>query len=116
MLNYREPAITATSLLVPTVSMAVLLATDLPAEAQAAWNALAVAIAGLVTAVVVVSDRLVPAVTGVAQAVLALLAVHGLGLTAEQATGLTAFVAAVAGAWVRTQVTVAAPNRHVLNH
>lgn len=100
----REPALLATSLLAPAVGTLLLFLTDLPAGAQAGWNAAAVAIAGLITAVVAQRDRLAPAILGFAQAILALLTVYGLGMTAEQATGVMAFLALVVGAFVRTQV------------
>lgn len=109
-MNYREPAITATSLLAPLVGMIVLLVAGLSAEQQAVWNAVAVAVAGLITAAIVIRERLAPAIMGLAQAVLALLAVYGFGLSAEQSTGVMAFVAVAVGAYVRTQVSAAPEN------
>ncbi len=104
MLKYRESALTATSLLVPLVGLILLWAADMDAATQAGWNAVAVAAAGLISAALVVQDKLVPAILGFAQAVLQLLAVYGLGFTAEQTTGLLGFLALVLGAYVRTQV------------
>lgn len=104
MLRYREPALTATSLLAPFVGMLLLFFADLSAESQAAWYGAAVAIAGLITAVIAMRDRLAPAILGFAQAILSLLTVYGLGLTAEQSTGVMAFVALLVGAYIRTQI------------
>lgn len=105
MIRYREPALTATSLLTPLVGLILLFTADLSAEQQAAWNATAVAVAGLITAAIAVHDRLAPAVMGLAQAVLALLTVYGFGLSAEQSTAVTGFLALAVGAYIRTQVT-----------
>ena len=101
----REPALIVVSLLPPLVSTLLLFTADLSAEAQAAWNALALALSGLVTAALVARDRLAPAVLGFAQAVLAMLTVWGLALTAAQSTGVMGFVTVAVGMYVRTQVT-----------
>ena len=107
----EEPAVLLISLAAPFVQTLLLAFTNLSPEVQAAWNALAVAMAGGVTAWVVARERLLPALLGAAQAVVALLAVHGWGLSAEQATGLTAAVALFVGQFVRTQVTAIEPLR-----
>lgn len=101
-----EPALVLTTLLAPLVQTILLLVTDLPAGHQAAWNGLAVAIAGTATAFIVADGKAVPAILGAAQAVLGVLSVYGWGLSAEQTTGLMALVALVVGQFVRTQVTV----------
>lgn len=112
-MNFREPALTATTLLAPAVGLLLLFLTDLPAGAQAGWNAVAVAVAGLITAVIVLRDKLAPAILGLSQAVISLLTVYGLGMTAEQSTGTMAFLALLVGAYVRTQV--AAPAERAVN-
>lgn len=101
----REPALTATSLLAPLVGTLLLFLTNMTAESQAAWNAAAVAVAGLITAAIAVRDRLAPAILGLAQAVISLLTVYGLGLTAEQSTGVMGLLALVVGAYLRTQIS-----------
>lgn len=110
MLRYREPALTATALLAPAVGLLLLFLTDLPAGAQAGWNAVAVGVAGLITAVIALRDKLAPAILGLAQAVLSLVTVYGFGLTAEQSTGVMSFLALAVGAYVRTQIS-APPER-----
>ena len=101
----REPALLATSLLAPAVGTLLLFLTDMTAESQAAWNAVAVAVAGLITAAIAVRDRLAPAILGLAQAVIQILAVYGWGLTAEQTTGVMGLLALVVGAYLRTQIS-----------
>jgi nicotinamide riboside transporter PnuC len=100
----REAALIPTSLLAPFVGMLLLFFAGLSPEAQAAWNAVAVTVAGLISAVLVVRERLVPAILGLAQAVISLLSVYGWGMTAEQSTALMGFLALAVGAYVRTQV------------
>ena len=106
-----EPAVLLISTLAPFLQTLLLALTNLSPEVQAAWNALTVTVAGAVTAWVVARERLLPALLGAAQAVIALLAVHGFGLSAEQATGLSATLAVLVGQFVRTQVTAIEPLR-----
>jgi len=105
MLRYREPALTATALLAPAVGTLLLFIADLSPEAQAGWNGLAVAVAGLITSAIAIRERLAPTILGLAQAVISLLTVYGFGLSAEQSTGVMAFLALVVGAYVRGQIT-----------
>lgn len=112
MLRYREPALTATALLAPAVGLLLLFLADLSPESQAAWNGATLALAGLITAVIALRDRLAPAILGFAQAVLSLLTVHGWHLTAEQSTAVMSFLALAVGAYVRTQIS-APPERPV---
>lgn len=100
----REPVLMFTPLLAPLVGTVLLFVTDLDAADQAAWNAAAVAVAGLISAALVARDKLAPAILGLAQALVQLLSVWGLGLTAEQATGVLGFVALAVGMYLRTQV------------
>lgn len=104
-----EPAVLLTSLIAPAAQAIILAFTSLSPERQAGWNAVAVAVAGAATALAVSRDRLLPALLGAAQAVLALLAVYGWGLSAEQATGVSATLAVLIGQYVRTQVAVKPP-------
>lgn len=105
MLKYREPALTATTLLAPAVGLFLLLIADLDPATQAAWNAAAVAVAGLITAGLAAREKLAPAILGFTQAVLALLTVYGFGLSAEAATGVTGFVALIVGTYLRERIT-----------
>lgn len=105
LVRYREPALTATTLLAPAVGLLLLFITDLSPAAQAGWNGVAVSVAGLITAALVARDRLAPAILGFAQAVVGLLTVYGWGMNAEQTTAFMGFLALVVGAYVRTQST-----------
>lgn len=73
-------------------------------------NALVVAVLGVVTAWLVKGDALVAALIGVAQAMLALLIGFGLNLPTDLQASIMAFVAAVAAAYVHTQVTAPVPH------
>ena len=108
MLRYREPALTATTLLAPAVGLILLFVADLSPGEQAAWNGLAVAAAGLLTSLIVEREKLAPSILGLAQAVLGLLTVVGFGLSAEQTTGVMGFLALLVGAYIRTQVVAPA--------
>lgn len=75
---------------------------------QGVLNALAVTIAGLITAVMVRSDQMAPAVLGVLQAVLAVGLAFGWHLAPEQQSVIMAFATSVVAMFVRTQVTAPA--------
>ena len=109
MFRYREPALTATSLLAPLVGTLLLFFVNLTAGEQAAWNAVAVAAAGLITAAIAVREKLAPAILGLAQAVISVLTVYGFGLSAAQSTGVMAFLSLAVGAYIRTQIVAPAP-------
>lgn len=92
---------------------------DVDAETQAAVNATAAALMGLIVAAMV-HDGVVAALTGFAQSALALGMHFGLDWSAEQQAALMAFITVVAQAFVRTQVVapitaeaVPAPKRPV---
>lgn len=71
---------------------------------QGAVNAIAIGVAGLVTAIAVKSDQLAPAILGVVQAALALGLAFGWDLAPEQQSVVMAFAAAGVAMFVRTQV------------
>lgn len=73
-------------------------------DTQALINALATAIASAIVAVIVVKDKQVPALLGVAQALLALAVGLGLHVSAENQALIMSFVGGLAAAFVRTQV------------
>lgn len=112
----REPALilALVTSIIQVVSAFVL---PLTVTQQGVLNAAAVAVMGLVTAIMVNSDQLAPLVLGVIQALLAVGLAFGLAMTPENQSVIMAFAAAVIGMFVRTQVEapVSAHNRLGLN-
>lgn len=102
---YREPALLAASLLAPAVQTALLVWAGLSDEGQAVWNAVAVAVAGLVVAGLAARDKLAPAILGLAVAVLALASYYGWHLDAAQSTAIISLVTLILGAFLRTQIS-----------
>lgn len=76
---------------------------------QGVLNALAVAVAGLVTASLVSEEKAAPAVAGVVQSVLACALAFGVHLSPSLQSSVMAFTAAGVAFFIRTQVLVAAP-------
>lgn len=74
-------------------------------DTQALINALATAVASALVALIVRRDGQVPALLGVAQALLALAVGLGLHVSAENQALIMSFVGGLAAAFVRTQVT-----------
>ncbi len=72
-------------------------------------NAAALAIAGAITAFVVRSDNLLPAIVGAITAVVSVGAALGLNLDAAQQASLVVALGAIAAVIVRDRVTAAAP-------
>jgi hypothetical protein len=101
----REPALLYISLLAPIVqALAAFLFVDDPSM-QGVVNAAAVAVAGAITAFLVRADNLLPALTGAAQAVLALFVAFGLDWSPEQQASLMVPIGIIAGYIVRDRVT-----------
>lgn len=100
----RDPALWLT-LFATAVRLLAAFVIHLTDEQQAVLNAAATAIASLVVAVIVRRDGQVPALLGVAQALLALAIGFGLNVSAENQAVIMSFVGAVVAAFVRTQVT-----------
>jgi nicotinamide riboside transporter PnuC len=99
----REPALlTAFVSLLAQAGTVVFM--DLTPDMQGAVNAVAAAIAGIITAWGVAADKMLPFVLGLVQALLALGIAWGLQLTPEEQATVMGFVALVAGMFVRTQV------------
>lgn len=88
----------------PAVALLLSLFAGLPDGWETAINALAVALAGLCTAILVNSDKLVPAIIGVAQAVLTVGLAAGWHATPDQQAAAMTLVGLVAAGFVRTQV------------
>jgi hypothetical protein len=99
----REPALlTAAGSLLAQLGTALFM--DLSPEIQGAVNALAVAIAALLTSWGVAADKLLPILLGVVQAGIALALAFGVQLPAEDQSTIMAFVTMVLGAFMRTQL------------
>ena len=78
-------------------------------ETQSLINAALAAAFGLATAVAVAKEKVLPAIVGLAQALLALAVGFGWDLTGDQQSVLMAFVSIAASMFVRTQVTAPVP-------
>jgi hypothetical protein len=102
----REPALTLIAVVGPAVALLVSYFGDsLGADVQTAINAVAVAAAGILTAVFVHGgDKLAPALLGLAQAVVTLGLAAGWDMTPEQQAGFLTVAGILIGAFVRTQV------------
>jgi hypothetical protein len=106
---HREPAILYVSLLAPIVqAVAAFVFADSPTT-QGIVNTAAVAVAGAITAFVVRSDNLLPALTGAAQALIALVVAFGLHWTSAQQIALMIPISVIAGYVVRDRVTAPVP-------
>lgn len=99
----REPALWL-ALFSGLLQLASAFVFHLSPQEQGLIDASAAAVMGAVTAYVVQRDRLVPAVVGALQALLAVAAGFGLPLSAEQQATLMAALAGLAAMFVRTQV------------
>lgn len=108
----REPAMLWIGLIAPVVQAvtAFLLATD--TTTQGIVNAAAVALAGAITAFMVRSDNLLPALTGAAQALIAVVVAFGVDWTPEQQASLMVPIGIVAAYIVRDRVTAPTPAAH----
>lgn len=105
----REPALFLISLLAPIVQTVAAFAFVDNGEVQGVVNAAAVAVAGALTAAVVRSDKLVPAITGAVTAVLAVAVAFGLDWTPEQQALLVVPITMIAGYVVRDRVEAPVP-------
>lgn len=100
----RDPAIYV-SLFATALRLACAFWIHLTDGQQAVLNAAVTAIAGLIVAFWVIRDGQVPAILGVAQALLALAIGFGLNVSAENQAVVMSLVGLVVAAFVRTQVT-----------
>lgn len=112
-MSLRDTILRDAALAVTVVAVAVQLAVafmlPLTPEQAGEINAVAVALSGVLTAVLVAGDRLVPALLGLAQAGISLAIGLGVHLSpAGQAVVMTA-LSSLVGAFVRTQVTSRVP-------
>jgi len=99
----RDPALWLT-LFATAVRLLGAFVFNLTGGQQAVLNAVATAVASAIVAFIVVKDGQVPAILGVAQALLALAVGFGAHLSAENQAIVMSFVGALAAAFTRTQV------------
>lgn len=98
----REPAVFWS--LVAGLVLALLQLIPMPTAVNGALNAVTLAAAGLVTAAMVATDKVLPALVGLIQAVFALFLALGTPVAETTQTGILALVAAGAAFFVRGQV------------
>lgn len=105
----REPALILIGVIAPAATLIVSMIPGLSLPWATGINAAAVALAGAATAWIVRSDRLAPALLGLAQAVITVGLAAGLHLSAAQQAGALAVVGIVVAAFVRSQVAAPVP-------
>lgn len=105
----REPALLWIGLLAPSVQALAAFLFEADPAMQGIVNATAVAVAGAITAALVRSDNLVPAISGAAQAVIALVVAFGVDWSSAQQAALMVPVGMVAAVIVRDRVTAPVP-------
>lgn len=103
----REPALWL-ALIAVLVKLAAAFGLDVSVDQQAAINAAAAVVVGLVVAIMV-HDGVGTAVLGVVQGVLALSVGFGLNWSADRQAVVMSLAAAVVAMWTRTQVTAPVP-------
>lgn len=104
----REPAALWIGLIAPVVACLAAFVFAAAPETQTVVNAAALAVAGAITAFVVKSDNLLPAITGAISAVVSVGAALGLGLDSAQQASLVVALGAIAAVIVRDRVTAPA--------
>ncbi len=105
----REPATLLIGLIAPIVACLAAFLWAADPDTQIVVNAAALAVAGAVTAVVVRSDKLLPAIVGAISAVVSVGAALGLQLDSAQQASLVVALGAIAAVVVRDRVTAPAP-------
>lgn len=106
----REPALLFLGLISAVIQMVSAFVLPLSPDQQGVLNAVAVAIMGVITAVMVHSDQLAPAILGFVQSAIAVGLAFGMHLSADNQSVIMTFVAAVVAMFVR-QVVTAPPIR-----
>lgn len=104
----REPALIL-ALVASAIQMVSAFLFHLTVDQQATLNAVAIAAAGLVTAIMVKSDQLAPVILGLLQAALAVGLAFGLYLSPENQSVIMTFAAAVVAMFVRQIVVAPVP-------
>ena len=110
----REPALALIAIVGPLVALLVSFADALGPTLQTAIIAVAVAAAGIVTALLVKGDKLAPAILGFAQALVTFGLAWGFALSADQQAGILTVVGLFVAAFVRTQVIAPKPSNDVV--
>lgn len=105
----REPALLWMGLVAPIVQAVTAFLLDANPALQGAVNALAAALAGAIVAAVVRSDGQVAAITGVVQAIFALILAFGVPITSEQQSLVMTAVGLIAAVLVRDRVVAPVP-------
>lgn len=105
----REPALLLIGLLAPIVAAVSAFVFAASPDQQGTVNAVAVAVCGAVTAFLVKSDNLLPAITGLGQAVIALVLAFGIHLDTNQQATVIIALGAVAAYVVRDRVMAPVP-------
>lgn len=105
----REPAMLWLALFAPIVQALAAFVFGADPVMQGIVNTAAVAVAGAATAFMVKSDNLLPALTGAAQAIVALVVAFGAHWTSEQQAALLIPIGIVAAYVVRDRVTAPVP-------
>lgn len=105
----REPALLWIGAIAPIVAAVSAFVFAANPTTQSLVNAVAVAVAGVITAFVVKSDNLLPAITGFIQAAIALIVGLGAHWDSTQQALLATALGVVAAVIVRDRVTAPAP-------
>lgn len=105
----REPATLWIGLVAPIVAALAAFVFAANPDLQGVINAAAVAVAGAITAFLVRSDNLLPAITGAIQALIAVVVAFGLEWTSAQQATLMVAMGAIAAYIVRDRVTAPVP-------
>ncbi len=105
----REPAALYIGLIAPVVACLAAFVFAAAPETQVIINAAALAVAGAITAFVVRSEKLLPAIVGAISAVVSVGAALGMQLDSQQQASLVVALGAVAAVIVRDRVTAPAP-------
>lgn len=109
----REPAALWIGLIAPVVACLAAFVFAADPDTQTVVNAAALAVAGAITAFVVRSDNLLPAIVGAISAVVSVGAALGLQLDSQQQASLVVALGAIAAVVVRDRVTAPAPAAQV---
>lgn len=107
----REPALLYIGLLAPFAQLLTLFFTDLSLGWHTVLMAAIPAVAGLLTAWAVRAESLVPALTGLAQAVIACVIAFGFVMTTDQQSALMAFIGLALSVVVRDRVVAPVAER-----
>jgi nicotinamide riboside transporter PnuC len=110
----REPAVLYMSLVAPLAQLVLILWPALPPGAQSILTGVVPALMGVVIAVLVRAEKLLPLIIGLAQAALTAALAFGLHLTVDQQSAILGFVSLAAGVVIRDRVEAPVPlERHV---